>query len=62
MKKNNWQGKAKEDSISIVPVCDLPALTAWDKVFKEAEEKDFDPEEDAKEFCDWDITLSDGID
>ena len=51
----------KEDGIFITPVADVPPLSDWDKLFKEAKKKGFDAEEDAKEFSVWDTTLEDGV-
>lgn len=49
----------KEEGILITRVTDVPPLAEWDKLFKEAKRKGFNPEEDAKDFTDWDVTLSD---
>lgn len=52
----------KEEGILITPVADTPPLQEWDRLFKEAKKKGFNPEKDAKEFSEWDITLNDGPD
>lgn len=60
--KNQIAIVAKEDGILITSVADVPPLADWDRLFKEARKKGFDAREDAKDFEDWDITLSDGLD
>jgi hypothetical protein len=52
----------KEKRILITPVSGVPGLNDWDKLFKKAKKNGFNAEEDAKEFLDWDITNSDGLD
>ncbi len=52
----------KKEGILITAVADTPPLQEWDRLFKEAKKKGFNPEKDAQEFSEWDITLNDGID
>lgn len=59
--KNDLEIIVKEDGILITPVTDVPPLSDWDKLFKEAKKKGFDAEKDAKEFSVWDTTLEDGV-
>ncbi len=54
------QNTVKEGGIFISPVSDMPPLTKWDKLFKEAKKKGFDAEQNALEFSEWDTTISDG--
>lgn len=51
-----------ENGVLITPVSNVPPLSAWDRLFKEAKKKGFDPKKDAEDFDAWNITLSDGID
>jgi antitoxin MazE len=52
----------KEEGILITSVADVPHLQEWDRLFKEAKRKGFNPEKDAQEFSEWDLTLKDGLD
>ena len=52
----------KKEGILITAVADTPPLQEWDRLFKEAMKKGFNPEKDAQEFSEWDITLNDGLD
>ena len=47
---------------TITTVASTLPLQEWDRLFKEAKKKGFNPEKDAKEFSEWDITLNDGLD
>ncbi len=60
--KNNLEIIVKEDGILITPVVNVPPLSEWDNLFKEARKKGFNAEKDAEEFKDWNTTLEDGID
>lgn len=60
--KNALEIAVKDGSILITPISDVPPLAEWDKLFKEAKNNGFDAAEDAKDFSDWNITVSDGID
>ena len=60
--KTNLEIIVKKDGILITPIADVPPLSDWERLFKEAKKKGFNAEKDAEEFNDWNITLSDGID
>ncbi len=50
--KNNLEIIVKEDGILIAAVTDVPPLSEWDKLFKDAKKKGFDAEKDAEELSD----------
>jgi antitoxin MazE len=55
--------KIEDNGIMIVPgKSKVAPRKDWDRLFNEAKASGFDPDQDATEFADWDVTLTDGID
>jgi antitoxin MazE len=55
--------KVEADGIRILPVKRKVAPSKdWDRLFTEAKASGFNPDDDAADFADWDVTLNDGID
>ncbi|MBD0333164.1 MAG: AbrB/MazE/SpoVT family DNA-binding domain-containing protein [Chitinophagaceae bacterium] len=59
--KGELEIQIREQGILITPVAGVPPLKEWDKLFKQAKKQGFNARKDAKEFADWDATISDGI-
>lgn len=58
--KKNIEISVKDNGILITPVADVPPLSEWDNLFKQAIRAGFDVVEDRNEFKDFDTTFNDG--